>query len=285
MVREECRRGAAGGQVWRSPDILLRGFRNRQLHGLIDWRLGLELLRVMQDPAFMPGRDQFFEGWDLGLASWGEQASALADTYCEAYEKGTATRVDGPGNVHGWTSVELVAGGERKVLYLVSHPLWAATVTASGPIGSSVVDWARTLGATTICLLDSFNLSRRMAWVRGNLPTFPIVDVELVGVRADGGTGASPIEAWMRQLVAMPEGEVLAQDGWRWTRVRGGDAWTAAPGIWLADVGGQLSKVNVSNYPGAGLRIKVVGSASPALDRLVYPALPLIARRSEEKDA
>lgn len=285
MVREECRRAAAGGQVWRSPDILLRGFRNRQLHGLIEWRLGLELLRVMRDPTFVPGRDRFFESWGLGLASWGEQASALADTYCEAYEKGRATRVDGPDSIHGWISVEHLAGGERKVLYLVSHPLWAATVTESGPISPSVIEWARKLGATTICLLDSFNLSRRMAWVRGNLPTFPIVDVDVVAASPGSGIGASPIDAWMRQLVALPEGEALVQDGWRWTRVGGGDAWTAQPGIWLADVGGQLSKVNVSNYPGAGLRVKVVGSAAPVLDRLAYPTLPLIARRSEEKEA
>lgn len=278
MVREECRRAMQDGQVWRSPDLLLRGFRNRQLHGLIEWQLGLELLRVMHDPSFQPGRDRFFEDWGVGLRSWEAVASKLADTYCAAYEKGTEARQRGPMGEHGWIGRGGMAGQESKVLYLVSHPLWAASVTDSGPVNPNLIDWARNIGATAIHLVDSFNLSRRMAWVRGNLEIFPKVDVSTAGLGTGGGMPPIPKESWMQELIGMQEGAVLAHEGWSWTRVAVGDGWTAQPGVWLADVNCHPVKVSISNFAGAGLRVKVIGAAY--LDRQSCPSLPLIAFRS-----
>lgn len=278
MIRQECRRATQSQQVWRSPDLLLRGFRNRQLHGLIEWRLGLELLRVMHDPAFLPGRDQFFEDWGVGLRSWEAEASKLADTYCAAYEKGTQARQRGPMGAHGWIARGGMAGQESTVLYLVSHPLWAASVTESGPVNPDLIGWARNIGATAIYLVDSFNLSRRMAWVRGNLELFPKLDISTAGLETGGGTPPTPKKPWMQELIGLQEGGVLAHEGWSWTKVAGGDGWAAQPGVWLADVNGQPFKVNISNFAGAGLRVKVIGAAY--LDRQSCPSLPLIAFRS-----
>lgn len=278
MAREECRRAMQSSEVWRSPDLLLRGFRNRQLHGLIEWRLGLELLRVMHDPTFMPGRDRFFEDWGADLCSWETVASKLADTYCAAYEKGSQARQSGPMGVHGWIARGGMAGQEPTVFYLVSHPLWAASMTGSGPVNPELVDWARSIGATAIYLVDSFNLSRRMAWVRGNLNLFPKLDISTTGLGTGGGTPHMLVEPWIQELIGLQEGCVLAHEGWSWTKVAGGDAWAAQTGIWLADVHGLPVKVNVSNFPGAGQRVKVIGGAY--LDRRSCPTLPLIAFRS-----
>lgn len=278
MIREECRRADQSELVWRSPDILLRGFRNRQLHGLIEWRLGLELLRVMHDSSFVPGRDGFFEDWDVGLRSWSAHASDLADTYCSAYERGAQARRSGPRGEHGWIARGGVAGQESVILYLVSHPLWAASVTGSGPIDSELADWARSIGATEIYLIDSFNLSRRMAWVRGNLDLFPRIDINTAGSGAGGGAPPASIDPWMQELMDMPEGGVLPHEGAHWTRVSGVDGWTAQPGVWLADFNGRPAKVNISNFAGAGLRIKVFGGTQ--LNRQSCPNLPLIAFRS-----
>lgn len=76
----------------------------------------------------------------------------------------------------------------------------------------------------------------------------------------------------------MKEGGVMAHEGWSWNKVTGGDGWAAQPGIWLVDVKGQPVKVKVSNFAGAGLRVKVIGAAY--LDRQSCPSLPLIAFRS-----
>ena len=279
MIQKECQLATQCGQVWRSPNLLLRGFRNRQLHGLIDWRLGLELLRVMHDPVFVPGQDRFFEDWGVNQDSWEAEASRLANIYCAAYEKGPHARQRGPRGTHGWIAQGGVAGQESTVFYLVSHPLWAASVNGSGPVNPDLVDWARNVGATAIFLVDSFNLSRRMAWVRGNLGLFPKLDISSAGLGARGGTPPSiSMEPWMRELIGLQEGGVLAHEGWSWTKVTGGDGWAAQPGVWLADVHGQPVKVNISNFAGAGLRVKVIGGAY--LDRQSCPSLPLIAFRS-----
>ncbi|MCY1556560.1 hypothetical protein D9M68_933200 [compost metagenome] len=82
----------------------------------------------------------------------------------------------------------------------------------------------------------------------------------------------------MQVLMGMQEGGVLAHDGWNWKKVSGSDGWTAQPGLWLADVKGQPAKVNISNFAGSGLRVKVIGGAY--LDRQSCPSLPLIALRS-----
>jgi ATP-dependent helicase YprA (DUF1998 family) len=278
MIREECRRSMQSQQVWRSPDLLLRGFRNRQLHGLIEWRLGLELLRVMHDPVFRPGQDPFFEDWNLGLLSWEAMASELADAYCGAYEKGTQARRRGPMGEHGWIGRTAVAGQESTVLYLVSHPLWATAESSSGPVNPNAIDWARSIGATAIHLVDSFNLSRRMAWVRGNLDLFPKLDITMADLGTGGGGPSVRKESWMLELVGFQEGEVLSHEGWTWTKVAGGDGWAAQPGVWLVYLNGQPVKVNISNFAGAGLRVKIVGAGY--LDRQACPSLPLIALRS-----
>lgn len=143
MIREECKRSTSTGQVWRSPDVLLRGFRNRQLHGLIDWRLGIELLHVMQTPSFVPGRDALVDIWGVGQDSWDEQASRLATMYCIAYERGRSSHLNGGSGVHGWIGREGGAPSDR-ILFVVSHPLWARNIVDTHTIGPAIRQLAAT---------------------------------------------------------------------------------------------------------------------------------------------
>jgi DEAD/DEAH box helicase domain-containing protein len=117
-----------------------------------------------------------------------------------------------------------------------------------------------------------------MAWVRGHLELFPKIDISVASGRSGDGTVSTPINQWMQELVRMQEGEVLGHEGWNWKKVAGCDGWTAQAGVWLAELNGQPMKVNISNFAGAGLRIKVVGAGY--LDRHSCPSLPLIALRS-----
>lgn len=281
MIRDECKRVISGGLAWRSPDILLRGFRNRQLHGLIDWRLGLELLRVMRDSSYMPGRDAFFQDWGLGVESWDTEASRLAKSYCDAFGGSPVPRDAAPDGLHGWLPAGPASGTDGRILQVVGHPLWAPSLSGQDATSTALLGWARGLGATSVRLLDSFNLSRRMAWVRGNQAMFPVLDVGL----AASGAGAVAADTWMQALAALPVGGSLDQDGWQWTRVAAVDGWSAEPGMWLADLGGQLRKVMISNHPGAGLQARVPGSSPARLDRQACPTLPLVARRSEKGEA
>ncbi len=275
MIREECKRSSTTSQVWRSPDVLLRGFRNRQLHGLIDWRLGIELLHVMQDPSFVPGRDALVEAWSVGQVSWDAHASHLAQTYCIAYEGSSSSHLKGSLGVHGWMGAD---GGmpDNRTLFVVSHPLWSQTILDANTIGPAIRQLAIANNASSIRLVDSFNLSHRMAWVRGNQQLFPIIDL---GGAAPTPTVAVP-DQWMQDVLALSVGDSITQHPWRWIRVGACDGWSSTPGFWLALVSGELCKVNITNHPGAGYRIKKVGTPGHLMQQ-DHPTLTLIARRTD----
>ena len=177
-IQREAKRESESG-LW-SPDILLKGFRNRQLHGLLDWGLGLEMIATLTYPDYMPGLGrESGESMDgLGnLPAWRKMASELADRYCRVFgdDRDQLERVsDLPLGLSGWIDHK----PDSKMLYVVSHPLWSS-VGSRTPLSELAGPGKDEYGAIT--LLDSFNLSRRMAWVRakvvGGAPIFPVIDV------------------------------------------------------------------------------------------------------------
>lgn len=278
LVREECSRARDPRQSWRSPDILLKGFRNRQLHGLIDWRLGLELLACIEDSAHVPGASPLYGAWSLDVPSWRDEAAMLADQYCSAFDQ-AAQRVSGPNGLEGWLSAGGDGGGLATLL-MAGHPLWKIGPHATDPLSQSAVSWARGLSASHIVVLDTFNLGRRMAWVRGNLRAFPILDV---GPGAAAPIGQPAPDDWMEQLAAMEVGSNLVQEGKRWVRCEASDAWTASPGVWLARRGDEpLFEATVRNIPGAGLKIRAKGSDQGFLSRDQWGGLRVVARRDDQ---
>jgi len=133
------------------PDCL-RHYRNMSYHGLLDWRLGLSLLRVFADSNFRCGLDGDFSNPDLD--GWTQSARQLRDSFCEAFEE-CEPRDYGP--LPGWE-----VNGKRVI---VAHPLWdfhcpgdllgQAMAAAGGPVS----------------MWDTFNIARRMSWVYQELGT------------------------------------------------------------------------------------------------------------------
>ncbi len=276
LVREECARARDPRQSWRSPDILLKGFRNRQLHGLIDWRLGMELLASMEDPTHLPGASPLYGAWNLGVPSWHDQASRLADQYQATFDP-AATRVSGPAGLEGWLAPG-AAGGAPGTLFLAGHPLWKIGAHATDPVSRGAMSWAAGLGASNLLVLDTFNLGRRMAWVRGNLRAF-----QMVPVGAGPAAGPAGPSGWMEQLAALPAGSAMEQGDKRWVRCETQDAWTASPGTWLARRGDEpLFEATVRNIAGAGVKIRANGSNQGFLARDQWSGLKVVARRDDQ---
>lgn len=170
IIREEIKLSATVGNEWRSPDLLLRGFRNRQVHGLLDWELGIELLASMLDKNFKPGLDTMSMGMTLPIGregTWLDRAAALVDVYKKNNFPNDSIIHDG--NVHGWT--------HNGTLNVVIHPLWDGCASERNAIGDAH-RFAAKQGLTQIRRIDSFNLSRRMNWVRQNDQLFVIEDVD-----------------------------------------------------------------------------------------------------------
>lgn len=146
LVREEVSEFKKG-QEWRSPDRLLKGFRNRHLHGLLDCRLGLDLLRCLRSQDYAPGADKGFM----------EYAATLAAAYCSSFPGHQIASSD---EAVGWYDGGCFTG--------VVHPLWSRAPSSLNGI-AAIRDLAISLGCNQLALVDTFNLSRRMAWVRSRI--------------------------------------------------------------------------------------------------------------------
>ena len=91
----------------------LRNYRNMAYHSLLDWRLGVSLLRSLQSDQFDCGLGGDFSPADL--VGWVEMATKLRDSFCSSFS--AQARDFGP--LPGFEM------GRRQVLMV--HPLWDAT--------------------------------------------------------------------------------------------------------------------------------------------------------------
>ena len=123
----------------------LRNYRNMAYHGLLDWRLGISLLRVLQSDEFHCGLDNDFSVPDLD--GWIEQATGLRDSFCASFD--AQKRDFGP--------IPGLEIGNRQVL--VIHPLWDES-RPNGLLAEAIAACSQTKPQ----ILDTFNLLRRLAW-------------------------------------------------------------------------------------------------------------------------
>lgn len=124
----------------------LRQYRNMSYHGLLDWRLGLTLLRILADRGYVCGLDRNFGFPEI--EDWMTQAVKWRDAFCSDFSYSTRSFGLLPGfEVNG-----------RQVI--VVHPLW----DASRPAGIL----AEAIATTTVPpqFLDTFNLARRPSEAR-----------------------------------------------------------------------------------------------------------------------
>ncbi len=128
----------------------LRQYRNMSYHGLLDWRLGLNLLRVLANAEFRAGLDNDFTLPDLD--GWLESAFERRDSFCKSFPATAATYGRLPGMRVGRFQV------------VVIHPLWDPT-QAAGLLEEALEEVG---GAEARCL-DSFNLLRRQSWAYQSL--------------------------------------------------------------------------------------------------------------------
>lgn len=123
-------------------------YRNMSYHGLLDWRLGISVLRILSDPANLCGVNGDFSSPEM--EGWMEFAGTLRNTFCESFRSCVPAEF---GPLHGWTVAE------RNVI--LAHPLWS-TSRPTGILAEAI----STLGQDdTVRVVDSFNLHRRMSWV------------------------------------------------------------------------------------------------------------------------
>lgn len=123
----------------------LQQYRNMNYHGLLDWRLGLSLIRVLENSNFQCGLDSDFSTPDL--EKWMETATTLRNNFCQSF----SCIPEHFGSLPGFKV------GNKTVI--IVHPLW----NLENPIGV-LADAIATLEPDNIKYVDTFNLLRRSSW-------------------------------------------------------------------------------------------------------------------------
>jgi hypothetical protein len=155
-------------------------YRNRPLHGLLDWRLAYDLLSVFHDAGYRCGLDGSFSGHSL--ANWQVDAAKLRDRICQAFPASLIQPVSG---------LALPAFTSRDILFVVSHPLWSRIV-APGTLLASV---CQQVGSRyrEVRLANTFDLSRRMAWCWQQRETLPKVDLSVAAPLPGGSANRAKV--------------------------------------------------------------------------------------------
>ena len=126
----------------------LKVYRNMPYHGLLDWRLGISLLRVMSDDNYIVGLDGNFNFPEL--RDWKNSATVLRDSFVDKFCEGQNIRKI-EGEIPGfWMD-------SQNAVFLV-HPLWDSIPERNQLLANAMVE-ANIDKCKTI---DTFNLLRRM---------------------------------------------------------------------------------------------------------------------------
>lgn len=135
----------------------LKVFRNMNYHSLLDWRLGLSMLRVMNDSTFVCGTDGNFNFVELQY--WPAFATELRDAFAQSFGFRNITEINGLPIIK-W-------GRNQKNVIMIVHPFWNLRnfneANWLAEIYNEIKEHTDSNGGK-ISIIDTFNLHRRPGW-------------------------------------------------------------------------------------------------------------------------
>jgi hypothetical protein len=136
----------------------LKVFRNMNYHSLLDWRLGLALLRIMKNADYKCGANGEFTPF-VEIRDWIGFASELRDVFAYSFDYTDRSTFGGLPTIK-W-------GSRMQNLILVVHPFWdlrsMKTDSWLTEAKLEIDDYVKSLSGT-LSIVDSFNLHRRPGW-------------------------------------------------------------------------------------------------------------------------
>lgn len=136
----------------------LKTYRNMPYHGLLDWRLGIALFRVMVDSSYRAGADGNFDYPEL--RGWKQLAIDRLTALNEGFyrTKPFVLKLASTGVPFLYDPDEI-----RKPI-IASHPLWAGvreTAILADTLLEIEIMFSTTLSEKNVVIIDTFNLLRR----------------------------------------------------------------------------------------------------------------------------
>jgi hypothetical protein len=139
----------------------LKVFRNMNYHSLLDWRLGLSILRVMNDSTYVCGTDGNFNF--IELEDWTDFAIKLRDSFYLSFysNSNSAERTE----INGLPIIKW--GKSQRNIIMIVHPFWNmrnfAEANWLAEIYNEIKEYTETKEGK-ISIIDTFNLHRRPGW-------------------------------------------------------------------------------------------------------------------------
>jgi DEAD/DEAH box helicase domain-containing protein len=135
----------------------LKVFRNMNYHSLLDWRLGLSMLRVMNDSTFVCGADGNFNF--VELQNWFAFATELRNAFAQSFGFSNTAEING-------LPIIKFGRNQRNVIMIV-HPFWNmrnfTEANWLAEIYNEIKEHTESNGGK-ISIIDTFNLHRRPGW-------------------------------------------------------------------------------------------------------------------------
>jgi len=142
----------------------LKVFRNMNYHGLLDWRLGIALMRVLANRNYIAGADGHFNGF-LELEGWPEDAKRLRDSFAESFEFDV---------LEGFELPAVLVSKTRTYFVIIIHPFWNCKINENGipdvPDNTWLAERVFEVYQEAqehngvLRFVDTFNLHRRPGW-------------------------------------------------------------------------------------------------------------------------
>ncbi len=136
----------------------LKVYRNMNYHSLLDWRLGLSMLRVLSDDTYTCGADGNFTD-HVELKGWLEFATGLRNSFASSFGMKTTEEIQGLPIIK-WHAKD------KNVIMLV-HPFWdmrnLRVANWIAEIKLELDDYVRSKNGK-LSIVDTFNLHRRPGW-------------------------------------------------------------------------------------------------------------------------
>lgn len=142
----------------------LKVFRNMNYHGLLDWRLGISLIRLLKQESYLAGADGDFDSFNE-LKGWLENSNKLRDSFVESF---------GFETINQFTELPVLAASNRKYYVVIVHPLWNLKINDDGlpevPTNTWISEKIYEIydvvlkNGGKLKFIDTFNLQRRPGW-------------------------------------------------------------------------------------------------------------------------
>lgn len=151
----------------------LKVYRNMNWHSLLDWRLGLGILRVLSDSSYKSGADGQFDAY-IEIADWLPFANSLRDQFVDSFFV-SERHPDRNEFIIDFNGVPAIKWGSPKAgrpkIILITHPFWNLDSYAEDAAYTKAIAAAHSYiaakGGNTedyFECLDTFNLHRRIGW-------------------------------------------------------------------------------------------------------------------------